>query len=89
MAVLAETAGDGQQRHHVAEAAAHFPSHQNLGHGPIPGCRLRRGSMPVGAGGAATGRHRLKRRPLAEPFFRFAIGHLFVRKITYTYKYKI
>jgi len=44
--------------------------------------------MPVGAGGAATGRHRLKRRPLAEPFFRFAIGHLFVRKITYTYKYK-
>ncbi len=81
--------GDGQQRHHVAEAATHFPSHQAVGHGPIPGCRRRRrGSMAVGAGGAATGRHRLNRRPLAEPFFRFAIGHLFVRKITYKYKIK-
>ena len=47
MAVLAETAGDGQQRHHVAKAGAHFPSHQDVGHGPIPRCRpRRRGPMP-------------------------------------------
>ena len=46
MAAGAQLAGDGQQRHHVAEAAAHFPSHQNLGHGPIPGCRRRRRVAP-------------------------------------------
>ncbi len=38
--------------------------------------RLPPAAVPVGAGGAAAGRHRLDRRPLAEPFVRFAIGHL-------------
>ena len=40
--MVPEAAGDGQQAHHVAEARAQFPSHQDFGQGPIPVCWRRR-----------------------------------------------